>query len=78
MHDAGRVQRWRRRSKPAIPHEGTNDIAWGIIRFDRLAAYEAGRARIKSDVEGCASFDCREDRFILREERSFVEIVEAP
>ena len=24
-----------------VPHEGTNDIAWGLIAFDSLAAYEA-------------------------------------
>ena len=27
-----------------LPHEGTNDIAWGLIAFDSLAAYEAYRA----------------------------------
>ena len=26
-----------------VPHEGTNDIAWGLISFDSLAAYEAYR-----------------------------------
>jgi hypothetical protein len=26
-----------------MPHEGTNDIAWGLIAFDDLAAYEAYR-----------------------------------
>ena len=24
-----------------LPHEGTSDIAWGLISFDSLAAYEA-------------------------------------
>jgi len=23
-----------------MPHEGTSDIAWGLIAFDSLAAYE--------------------------------------
>lgn len=23
-----------------LPHEGTNDIAWGLIAFDSLASYE--------------------------------------
>ena len=23
-----------------LPHEGTNDVAWGLIAFDSLAAYE--------------------------------------
>ena len=26
-----------------LPHEGTNDIAWGVISFDSLAAYEQFR-----------------------------------
>ncbi len=26
-----------------LPHEGTNDIAWGLIAFDSLASYEAYR-----------------------------------
>src|SRR6202521_186731 len=30
-----------------LPHEGTNDVAWGLIGFESLAAYEAYRARIK-------------------------------
>ena len=30
-----------------LPHEGTNDIAWGLIAFDSLAAYEAYRARLQ-------------------------------
>jgi hypothetical protein len=60
-----------------LPHEGTNDVAWGLIAFDSLAAYEAYRARLKSDEEGRANFlMAQERRFILREERSFVEVVE--
>src|SRR5262245_53916340 len=30
-----------------MPHEGTNDVAFGIISFDSLAAYEAYRARLR-------------------------------
>jgi NIPSNAP len=59
------------------PHEGTNDIAWGLISFDNLAAYEAYRGRLKIDEEGRANFEWAErERFILREERSFVRGVE--
>jgi NIPSNAP len=29
-----------------LPHEGTNDVAWGIIAFESLAAYDAYRARL--------------------------------
>jgi hypothetical protein len=60
-----------------LPHEGSNDIAWGLIAFPCLAAYEAYRARLKSDAEGRANFALAQDkRFILREERSFLELVE--
>lgn len=60
-----------------LPSEGTNDIAWGLIRFDSLAAYEAYRKRLKADTAGSDNFAmAREHRFIIREERSFVEVVE--
>jgi hypothetical protein len=60
-----------------LPHEGTNNIAWGLIAFDSLASYEAYRARIKSDPEGRQNFEfAQERRLILREERNFVETVE--
>ena len=60
-----------------LPHEGTNDVAWGLIAFESLAAYEAYRARLKSDAEGRANFAlAQEKRFILREQRSFLENVE--
>jgi hypothetical protein len=60
-----------------LPHEGTNDIAWGLIAFDNLSSYEAYRQRIKSDAEGRANFEMAQaKRFILREERSFVEVVD--
>jgi NIPSNAP len=59
-----------------LPHEGTNDIAYGLISFDSLAAYEAYRARLKSDPEGKANFAFAEQRrLIVREERSFLEMV---
>ena len=60
-----------------LPHEGTNDVAWGLISFASLAAYEAYRARLKADPEGRANFAfAQERRLILREERNFVEAVE--
>jgi len=60
-----------------LPHEGTNDIAWGLIAFESLAAYEAYRTRLKSDPEGRANFAfAAQKRFILREQRTFLENVE--
>jgi hypothetical protein len=60
-----------------LPHEGTNDVPWGLIAFDSPASCEAYGTRLKSDM------DAREDasmmqtkRIILREERNFVEVVD--
>lgn len=59
-----------------LPSEGTNDVAWGLIGFDCLAQYEAYRTKLKADTEGCANFELAQSRrFILREERNFVETV---
>jgi hypothetical protein len=60
-----------------LPYEGTNDGAWGLIAFDSLAAYERYRQRLKSDPEARENFGMAQTkRFILREERVFVEVVE--
>jgi len=60
-----------------LPHEGTNNIAWGLIAFPSLAAYEAYRARLKADSEGRENFAfAQTKRLILREERTFVETVD--
>ncbi|CAH0129821.1 hypothetical protein SRABI118_00006 [Massilia sp. Bi118] len=60
-----------------LPHEGTNYEAWGLVGFDSLAAYEAYRARLKLDEEARANFAfAQEQCFILREERTFTELVE--
>jgi hypothetical protein len=61
-----------------LPYEGTNDIGWGLIGFDSLAAYEAYRARLRADPEAKANFEFAQARkFILREERTFLENVPA-
>ncbi|HUN92086.1 MAG TPA: NIPSNAP family protein [Burkholderiaceae bacterium] len=61
-----------------LPHEGSNDVAWGLIGFDSLGAYERYRTALRADREGRANFDfAAERRFILREERSWVEDVDA-
>ena len=44
-----------------MPHEGTNNIAFALISFESLAAYESYRARLRKDAEGVANFqfaDC--------------------
>jgi hypothetical protein len=60
-----------------LPYEGTNDVAWGLIAFESLAAYEAYRARLRSDPESRENFMMAQNkRLILREERNFVEVVD--
>ena len=60
-----------------LPHEGTNDVAWGLIAFDSLANYEAYRARLRADPEAMDNFKLAQTaRLILREERNFVEVVD--
>lgn len=57
-----------------VPHEGTNDIAWGLVRFQSLADYETYRSRLKQDDAGRLNFNlAKAQRFILREERTFLE-----
>ena len=60
-----------------LPHEGSNVEAWGLVGFPSLAAYEAYRARLKADAEGRANFEfARAQRFIVREQRTFCEVVD--
>ena len=60
-----------------LPHEGTNDVAWGLIAFQSLAAYESYRARLREDAEGRTNFEFAQSRrLIVREERNFVAVVE--
>jgi hypothetical protein len=60
-----------------LPQEGTNDIAWGLISFDSLAAYETYRIKLKTDAEARQNFLFAVSRkLILREERTFLEGVE--
>ena len=60
-----------------LPYEGTSDIAWGLISFPSLAAYEAYRTRLKADPAAKENFAiARQKRFILAEERTFLEKVQ--
>ena len=60
-----------------LPHEGTNDVAWGLIGFDSLASYEAYRVRLRSDPAARENFAMAQSkRLVLREERTFLEVVD--
>jgi hypothetical protein len=61
-----------------LPHEGTNDVAWGVIRCESLAAYEAYRTRLKADAEARTNFAfAKSSKLILHERRTFLEVVDA-
>ena len=60
-----------------MPHEGTNDVAYGLISFATLAAYETYRATLRADAEGAANFATAESqRLILSERRTFLRQVQ--
>jgi hypothetical protein len=57
-----------------MPREGTNYEGFALISFDSLAAYETYRKKLLLDPEGKANFEfAQSKKFILREERSFLE-----
>lgn len=60
-----------------LPWQGTNYVGWGIIGgFDSLAAYERYQMRLRADADALANFKFAADRrFIIHEERNFVEVV---
>lgn len=61
------------------PHEGSATTAYGLYNIESLAAYEAYRARIKSDSAGRENFElARRENFIRREERIFLRLASAP
>ncbi|PMN68516.1 NIPSNAP family protein [Enterovibrio norvegicus] len=61
-----------------LPHEGTNNRAFGLISFPDLAAYEAYRTRLKHDREGEKNFAfAQKEKFIVSEKRTFLRAVDA-
>jgi hypothetical protein len=60
-----------------LPTEGTNYEAFGLLAFDSLASYETYRKHLKADPDARKNFSmAQETRMILKEERTFLEIVE--
>ena len=59
-----------------LPHEGSNNRAFGLISFGSLAEYEQYRTRLKSDAHGRENFlFAQKEAFILEEKRSFLKAV---
>ena len=57
-----------------LPWQGTNYVAYALVAFESLAAYEQFQIRIRADEEGKANFAfARREQCILKEERHFLE-----
>jgi hypothetical protein len=61
-----------------MPDEGTNYEAHAMIGFETLAAYEAYRGKLGTHPAAKMNFDfAQREKFILREERTFLRQVTA-
>lgn len=61
-----------------MPSEGTNYVAHAMVGFNSLATYEVYRKRLGVDPQSVANFEfAKRERFILREEREWLEPVRA-
>jgi len=61
------------------PHEGSATTAYGVYNIENLAAYEAYRARLTEDPLGRENYAfAKREKFILREERAFLQCVSTP
>lgn len=61
------------------PHEGSSTLAYGVYNIPSLAEYEAYRARLADDALGRENYAfAQKERFLLREDRTFLKLVSAP
>lgn len=61
------------------PHEGSSTLAYGVYNIESLAAYEAYRERLLEDSQGQENYQfAQRERFLLREERTFLKLASAP
>ncbi|MDH7975917.1 NIPSNAP family protein [Sphingomonas sp. AR_OL41] len=61
------------------PHEGSATTAYGVYSIADLAAYEAYRARLRTDPLGRENYAfAQAERFIRREDRLFLRKVSDP
>jgi len=57
-----------------LPHEGTNNTAFGLISFPSLVDYEKYRSLLKEDKAGKANFNfAQTEKFIMEEKRTFLK-----
>lgn len=61
------------------PHEGSSTLGYGVYTIDSLAAYESYRQRLRDDPLGRDNYALSQrERFIRREDRTFLRLASAP
>jgi hypothetical protein len=61
------------------PHEGSSTLAYGIYNIPSLAEYESYRERLSVDPLGQENYAfAQKEKFLLREERTFLKLTSAP
>lgn len=61
------------------PREGSATLAYGIYNVKSLAAYELYRETLRNDPLGKENYEfAQREKFILKEDRTFVERVSLP
>lgn len=61
------------------PHEGSSTLAYGIYNVPSLSAYEQYRERLADDPLGRDNYEfAQKNKFILREDRTFLRLASAP
>ena len=58
-----------------MPHEGTNNVAYGLISFESLADYEVYRERLKQGAGGENFALAQDQQFIIEEKRTFLKVI---
>ena len=61
------------------PHEGSTTLAFGVYNVASLAAYEEYRLRLAADPLGRENYGfANKEKFILREDRTFLKLASTP
>jgi NIPSNAP len=61
------------------PHEGSATLAYGIYNIKNLAEYEAYKTRLVANPLARENYTfAQQEKFILREERTFLKCVSMP
>ena len=61
------------------PHEGSSTLAYGVYNIENLAAYEEYRKRLSASPLGKENYAfAQKEKFILREDRTFLKLASGP